>query len=76
MTTRYIRLVYGIGGLVREDAGGQTGQQLFHIHLLAGLQYVVIHFHLEHKEVTMLSPPLFCCHLRPHSELSTFSHIF
>ena len=39
-------LVNGISGFVREDAGGQTGDNFYHIMVMSCLQHVVIDVHV------------------------------
>ena len=46
-------LVNWVARLVREDAGGEAGHQLFHSKLVAHLQDVVVHLHVLPEEVTV-----------------------
>ena len=47
------RLVDRVARLVREDAGGEAGDQLLHSKLVAHLQDVVVHLHVLPEEVTV-----------------------
>ena len=46
-------LVYGVGRLVGEDAGGEAGDQLGHSELVTGGQDVVVHLHVVLVEITV-----------------------